>query len=31
MPVFAAARMQPGLALPVSANLGDPSEFVLVW
>ncbi len=31
MPVFAATRMQPGLVLPVYANPGDPSEFVLVW
>jgi hypothetical protein len=31
MPVFAAARMQPGLVLPVYANPGDSSEFVLVW
>jgi len=31
MPVFAAARMQPGLVLPVYVNPEDPSDFVLVW
>lgn len=31
MPVFAAARMQPGLVLPAYANPDRPEEFVLVW
>jgi len=31
MPVFAAARMQPGLRLPVYVNPGDADDFVLVW
>jgi hypothetical protein len=31
MPVFAAARMEPGLVLPVYVNPQDPDEFVLVW
>jgi hypothetical protein len=31
MPVFTAARMEPGLVLPVYANPQDPGEFVLVW
>ena len=31
MPVFTAARMEPGLVLPVYANPQDPDEFVLVW
>ncbi|HET7417145.1 MAG TPA: hypothetical protein VFJ61_05945 [Solirubrobacterales bacterium] len=31
MPVFAAARMQPGLVLPVYVNPGDPSDYILVW
>ncbi|MFN8215456.1 MAG: hypothetical protein U0R71_02565 [Solirubrobacterales bacterium] len=31
MPVFAAARMRPGLVLPARFNPGDPADFVLVW
>lgn len=31
MPVFAAARMEPGLVLPAYANPQDPGEFILVW
>jgi len=31
MPVFAAARMQPGLTLPVYVDPADPDEFILVW
>jgi hypothetical protein len=31
MPVFAAARMHPGLTLPVYVNPEDPSDFILVW
>jgi hypothetical protein len=31
MPVFAAARMQPGLTLPVYVDAGNPDEFILVW
>jgi hypothetical protein len=31
MPLFAAARMQPGLRLPVYVNPGDAGDFILVW
>jgi hypothetical protein len=31
MPLFAAARMQPGLRLPVYVNPGDADDFILVW
>jgi hypothetical protein len=31
MPVFAAARMQPGLTLPIYVNPENPADFVLVW
>jgi hypothetical protein len=31
MPVFAAARMQPGLRLPVYVNPEDADDFILVW
>ena len=31
MPVFAAARMQPGTVLPVYVNPSDPADYILVW
>ncbi len=31
MPIFAAARMQPGLKLPAYVNPEDESDFILVW
>jgi hypothetical protein len=31
MPVFAAARMEPGLTLPVYVNPEDEKDFILVW
>jgi len=31
MPAFAAARMQPGLTLPVYVNPKDGDDFILVW
>lgn len=31
MPVFTAARMEPGLVLPVYVNPQDDSDFILVW
>ena len=31
MPTFAAARMEPGLVLPVYIDPKDPSDFILVW
>lgn len=31
MPLFAAARMRPGLTLPVYVNPQDADDFILVW